>query len=364
MPRAITELSQGNTFSLSSDGGGDAYSATRSWKVILSSPGEYINVNDVTGVNIGDPYSSANPIPCVSVEGRPDGDSRLVKIITATYRATVGGGGGDATDPKTQSPAVRPAMYSMTTTLTEIAAWGGNPIVGGSSVGWQPAVNPAGDLVDGLTRLEPVVTINIDQYSTSDQSGLLAYTGYVNSGDFTFSGLSIAKHCAMLQGISSRPVVETFGNSIFRGFMVTFSFGVRAHWAITRDGFQPIGWDMAVPLTGFTIINDGLDTAGIDPRALVLQHDEATGNVKIPLQYASHNGQSTQGDRVRAMVTIPSRAGGWAQNPAAQPVALNDNGTPRDTRTANPKVLINRICLQPEMPFGDNFSSFGIRMIG
>lgn len=61
-----------------------------------------------------------------------------------------------------------------------------------------------------------------------------------------------------------------------------------------------------------------------------------------------------------AMVLISGRTGGIVQQRAAMPIPLNDNGTPR-SRDLNPRVLINRLCLQPEMPFGDNFSEFGIR---
>jgi hypothetical protein len=32
-------------------------------------------------------------------------------------------------------------------------------------------------------------------------------------------------------------------------------------------------------------------------------------------------------------------------------------------QTQNPPVLINRICIQPERSFGNNFSAFGIRWI-
>lgn len=365
MPRAISEIPQGRSFGRSSDGGGLADRATRQWKILLNSPGESFDIAAAVGVNIGDPWADANPIPCVSLDVKGDGESRLVRIVTAEYRSSAGV--DPQSDPKSQPPEVRPAMYSMTTSLTEIAAWGGLPIIGGVSQGWQPAVNPAGDLVDGLTRLEPVVTINIDQYSYTDQSGQLAYTGYVNSDDITFSGLTILKHCAMLQGISSRPVVETFGGIIFRGFMVTFSFGVRAHWTVTRDGFLPIGWDMAVPLTGFNIKNTGFGNAQVDQRALVLEHKDGKVwmNGDNPRQLAG----GTAGRKVRAMVTIPATGsddGGFVQNPCAQPIPLNDDGTPRNTDNfpLNQKVLINRICLQPEMAFGNNFSAFGIRMIG
>lgn len=372
MPRAIAEIPQGNAFSVSSDGGNAAYSATRSWRVILNSPGENLDINEATGVNIGTPYSAGNPIPCVSIEGRRDGDSKLVVIITAQYRATLGGGNPAASDggggvfpalkqdPKTEPPPARAPMYSMSTSLSEIPAWGGAKVENGVSTAWGPMINPAGDLVDPPSRLEPVVTINIDQYSSGDRSGMLAYTGYVNSEPFSFSSLSIGTHCCMLQSISSRPIVEQFGDNTFRGFMVTFSFAVRAHWAITTQGFQPIGWDQAVPLTGMNIIQSGLGNPMVQQEALSLEHDEATGKVKTPYQYAS---ALPVGSKARAMVPIAFQGGSFCQTPAAQPVPLNNDGTPR-ARIAVPPVLINRICLQPEMPFGNNFSAFGIRSIG
>jgi hypothetical protein len=356
MPKLVSELAQGQAFSRSSDGGGDAYQATRKWKVLLNSPNEGWDIAAAVGVNIGDRYSSANPIPCVGLDVAADGESRMIRIVTAQYRSSESIG---SVDPGTQAPAQRPAMYSMTTSLTEIAAWGGAPVSNGASGSWIPAVNPVGDLVDGVTRLEPVVNINIDQYSYSDMSQLLAYCGYVNSDNFTFSNLSVGVHCCMLQSISSQAVVEQFGDITFRGFKVTFGFAVRAHWTITREGFQPIGWDMAVPQTGFTIYNtNGND---VDARALAWEHDES-GRVKMDTfgLYPASLASGTSDAKVRAMVTVPASTGGWTQRPCAQPVALNDNGTPRSS-TASPKVLINRICIQPEIAFGYNFSNFGIR---
>jgi hypothetical protein len=361
MPKLVSELAQGKSFSRSADGGGLADQATRTWKILLKTPDESFIISDAVGVNIGDPLGSDNPIPCVSLDVKADGESRMVRIVTAQYRSNAGVGN---TDPGLVEPAQRPALYSMTTSLTEIAAWGGAPVSGGVSGAWIPAINPVGDLVDGVTRLEPVVNINIDQYSYSDMSQLLAYCGYVNSDAFVFSNLSVGVHCCMLQSISSQAVVEQFGDFKFRGFKVTFGFAVRAHWTITRDGFQAIGWDMAVPQTGFNIINYGLASPNIvDVEALTLQHEE-TGKVQLnsegtPQTYAFGTG----GKKTRAMVTVPATQGGWTQRPSAQPVALNDDGTPRNTRAFSlaEKVLINRICIQPEMPFGQNFSNFGIR---
>jgi hypothetical protein len=360
MPKLVSELAQGKSFSRSAEGGSLADQATRTWKILLNSPNESFVISDAIGVNIGDPLGPANPIPCVSLDVKADGDSRMVRIVTAQYRTTAGIGN---TDPGRQAPTQRPALYSMSTSLTEIAAWGGAPVTGGVSGSWIPAVNPVGDLVDGVTRLEPVVNINIDQYSYSDMSQLLAYCGYVNSDLFTFSNLSVGVHCCMLQSISSTAVVEQFGDTTFRGFKVTFGFAVRAHWTITREGFQAIGWDMAVPQTGFNIYNSGLSRSDVDVKALALEHK--AGKVYLVGGEYPVLAIGLEQKKARAMVSVPATGdeGGWLQRPAAQPIALNDDGTPRNTDNfpINQKVLINRICIQPEMAFGSNFSNFGIR---
>jgi hypothetical protein len=363
MPRLVSELAQGNAFGRSSDGGGAADHATRKFKVILNAPSENWDIFTTVGVNIGDLYSAANPIPCVSVEAVHDGDSRVVCIVTAEYRSSPGAD-PTAPDPKSQDPQVRPAMYSMTTSLTEIAAWSGKKVEGGSSGSWAAAVNPVGDMYDGVTRLEPVVNINIEQYSYSDQSSQLGYTGYVNSDPFQFSGLSVGVHCCMLQSVASNPVVEQFNGVTFRGFKVTFGFAVRSHWALTYEGFQAIGWDIALPQTGINIRNTGFGRNDVDQKALTLQHKEgkvemnAGGTTPVGLATGTANA------KMRGSVAIAAfESGGYLQRPCAQPIALNDDGTPRnvDVFSNAQKVIINRVCLQPEMAFGNNFSNFGIR---
>jgi hypothetical protein len=363
MPRFVGELTQGNSFSRSSDNGGQADSAVRKWRVLLNSPNESWDIFQASGVNIGDEYSASNPIPCVSVSSQMEGDSRLIAIVTAEYRSTPSAS-PNAPDPKTQEPTVRPALYSMTTSLTEIAAWTGKKVSGGSSGSWVPACNPVGDMYDGLTRLEPVVTINIDQYSSADESQVLQYVGYVNQGAFMFSNLSIPNHCCMLQGVSSTPVVETFNGTTFRGFKITFSFGVRMHWAFVEGGMKAIGWDMALPQTGFNIINAGLGSSAVDQKALNLEHKD--GRVYIDQAGDVKLATGTSNSKVRGMVTVPatgSDSGGYVQRPCAQPIALNDNGTPRnaDNYGISEKVLVYQVCMQPETSFGNNFSSFGIR---
>lgn len=351
------ELAQGNEFSRSAEGGNSVDSALRVYRVMLAAPGEAWDIPATIGVNIGDEYSASNPIPCVSIEARADGESRLVRIVTARYRATPGFASDGVGDPKREPPTARPALWSVSTSLQEIAAWGGNLMDGGVSQGWRPAVNPAGDIVDGISRLEPVVTISIEQYSSTDGTEHMEYVGYVNEDDFSFSSLSVKKHCCMLQGVSATPVVEQFSTGMFRGFKVTFSFAVRAHWTTIRGNLEAIGWDIAVPQCGLNIINNGLGSPHVDSDALNLEHDES-GKVKQPARLAF----PFAGSKMRAAVLISNTGGGGGayQRPAAMPVPLNDDGTPR-SRTANPPVLINRISLQPEIAFGNNFSTFGIR---
>ena len=95
------------------------------------------------GINIGDVYTEGDPIPCVSFEGRMEGTSRTVVIVTVRYRSTPGGqpssGGGSGvtvgrgagsareldhrqiTDPRTQSPELRPPLYTMSSSLQQAA---------------------------------------------------------------------------------------------------------------------------------------------------------------------------------------------------------------------------------------------------
>lgn len=359
MPKNVVELSQGNTFSRSSDTNAVVDSATRVYKVILSSPDEAWDLSTVVGVYIGDPYSGDNPIPCVSLDAKADGESRLVRIVTATYRATPGfssaGAGGD---PKNDPPAVRPALWSMSTSLSEIATYVGRKVTNGTSGPPQAIVNPNGDLYDGTMRLEPVVTINVDQYSYTDQSDLLAYVGFVNSDTLTFSALTIYPHCCMLQGISSSPVVENFGGRTFRGFKVSFQFAVRAHWAWTRNGFQAIGWDHAIPQTGFNVRRTNGGAQSVQDDAIPSKHDALYNLIEPTQPLISENKVA------RAMTTIPGTDGKKRQAVASQPVALNDDGSPRSqSYSAEQRVIINRWCLQPERVFGTNFSAFGINSL-
>lgn len=371
MPKSVVELAQLNTFSKSSDGGQIADTATRGYKVLLTSPDEVWDPFQEIGLNIGDPYLASNPgnLPLVGIDVRADGDSRLVRIVTATFRNSPGGvdgsggggGGASPTDRRTKSPELRAPLYTMSTSLQELptSSWRVWDALGLNVGGFVPAVNPAGDIYDGVTKLEPVTTISIEQYSFTDGTSLLEFVGYVNSDQFNFSGLAIFPHQCMLQSISSQGHVETFGNATFRGFKLTFTFGYKTNWVSTRGGEDSIGWDIAVPQSGYNIKNTGLGVGGVnavDDGALALAHENFL--VKEPYELAPN----TLNKKVRAHILHAARGEekGAVQGLAAQPVALNDDGSPRDVEVATPPVLINRYATQQSMVFGDDFVNFGI----
>lgn len=369
MPKSVVELAQGNSYTRTSEGGsGGVDSAQRQFKVILNAPNETWTVEEAVGIAIGDPYHPENQIPCVSYETRPDGDSRTVRIVTFRYRSTPGGvdgsgsgggggedgggggGGGIGSDPKLKSPEVRPALYTMSSSLQEVPAVGGAYLSPGGYVAESAFKNPAGDLLEGLTRLEPVVTLQITQYSFSDQSGLLQYTGAINSDTFAFSGHAVPVHCCMFQSLSATPYVE----SGFRGFQLDFQFSFRWNYCpgVEDNGNDPLGWDQPIVMSGYNIINSGLGSPGVEQEHLLYKLNQDEAFLKTPLELGLPN------QKVRAQ--IPAQAdpdGRPRQHSAASPVLLNIDGTPR-SRSLPP--LVYRYQTQPAIVFGNNFSNFGI----
>ncbi len=356
MPKGFSELAQGNTFTRSSEGGASVDAAQRQFKVLLNEPGESWSVPGYLGIDVGDPYSATDQIPCVSWEGRYDGDSRMVVIVTYRYRSTPGGvdgsgGGGQGGDPRLKSPDVRPALYSLSSSLQEVPAVGGSMRVGGGYL-VQPAFkNSAGDLLEGLTKLEPVVTLQITQYSFTDQSSLLQYTGSINSDQFVFSGHTVPVHCCMFQSLNASPYVE----SGFRGFQLDFQFSFRWNFCpgVQYNANDPLGWDQPIVDAGYNIINIGLGDSTVEQEHLLCKlDDDDSGFLKQPLELGG------AGSKVRAQIPAQSDTSGRPrQHAAASPVLLNTSGSPR-SRSLDP--IVWRMQTQPATAFGNNFSNFGI----
>jgi|688.fasta_scaffold01162_66 hypothetical protein len=350
MPKMISELAQGNAFSRSSDGGQLADTATRVFKIILDSPSESIDLMSAVGVQIGDPYNSSNPMPCVSVEGRADGESRLVRIVTAQYRTSGmvdGEGGTGMPDPMLVMPELRPANFSTSTSLYEAAAY-----LWVRDGQWEPAHNPVGDLMDGVTRMEPITTIRVTQFNSFPGTVFQRYAGYVNLETMNLgSYMTCDPSTVLFRGVEAQPHVETFGNAVFSGFMNSYEFAYKANEVEAPGYAGKYGWDMALPVTGFNCKafnpaqpRGGNDAEGgaQDPYAVPLKRDGEYGPIVQPL--ALQDGVAV-GDKVRAMVRIAGSEKTINQQPSAQPIALNEDGTPRSPN-ATPKVLIWRVRTQ------------------
>lgn len=371
MPKAVSEVSSGGQFSRSSNEGQLADSQTRSYKIIKSSVDEVVNIQEACQVRIGDQHPFNANLYCVSFDARFEGDSRLAIAVTFNYQTTAGGGGGQ--DPKSQPPDVRPADWSTSSSLIEIPVYTWQPIQAQAFFGELaidfPAVpkNAAGDRFDTITKYEPLVTISVQHFEPSDPTRQLELVGVVNKRLFQVGSLNCAPHTLMLRGISSQPVAEFFNDQLYRGWVATYEFAYRKNtvgglW----NGFgnptvkEDIGWDIAVPETGFNVLafDPAAPAANQDIYGQPLRHSR--GKIVPPLLLP--DGVDV-GDRVRAMVKVfEYEEGGTSQLPSAQPVPLNEDGTPRKSfgnGAADPPVIIKRYRIYEEYDFF-NFSLRGI----
>lgn len=337
MPKLVKELPQGKAFSRSAEGGTLADTATRVWKIILNAPNEGFDLSSAIGVQIGDPLDNANPIPCVSIDVKGDGESRMVRIVTAQYRSSAmvdGEGGTGLPDPMLVMPDIRPANFSTSTSLYERPAgrWREASDPPGT---WKAVANPNGDLIDGVSELVPVTNIRITQFEFQPGTVHSRWAGNVNS-EVMYLGnyLTCSERTVMFRGVEAQPHVETFGITVYRGFMNTYEFL-----------YRPLGFDVRVPLSGFNV-------RAFDPANPPAQSDvwsqplrSFEGRVVPPLLLP----EGTQpGDIVRAMVKIHDpQTGGTSQIPSAQPVPLNPFGYGR-SRSATPPVLVEEYQVQPE----------------
>jgi len=99
-----------------------------------------------------------------------------------------------------------------------------------------------------------------------------------------------------------------------------------------------------LPVTGFNCIafTPNLVQNTRDNYALPLKHDDDYGPITTPLALVDG---VIAGQKVRAHVIVTGNGKNAQQQPSAQPVALNEDGTPRSLN-ASPKVLIWRVRTQ------------------
>jgi hypothetical protein len=118
--KSVAEITSGGSNERSVDGGQLADVSVRNWRVILESPAAAYDIQEAIRVWIGDTHPVNGNLPCVSISEKVEGESRVVRVITATYRTTPGA--DPENDPNTQPPDIRPATYSITSSLMEVPA--------------------------------------------------------------------------------------------------------------------------------------------------------------------------------------------------------------------------------------------------
>lgn len=355
--REVKEVAAGASVSRSSENGRFADSGTRAFKILMDYPGEVVDLQQTCGVYIGSPHPFNPQIFCTSFDARYDGESRMVILCTFQYASAAS---SDSTqDNREKAPDIRPANWSVASTLTEAPAWLWKPI-GHSTLGgdWQVPVNTVGDRYDGVTRVEPMVTYSIEQYESQDPNRHVSLAGVVNDASFKIGTFTAPQRTLMFRGVQCQPVVESWGQNIYRGWKATYEFVYKKGYAGEELG--DIGWDVATPQTGFNIKNieaalgGGIHEVG----SLLLAHDSSGKITDWPADPSLAPG--TNNKKVRGMVLVHAYAdgsGGASQLPCAQPIALNDDGTPRSS-TATPPVKVYRYQVQPEY----DFNNFGIRL--
>lgn len=356
MPKITREVSAGNQFSRSSNQGQLADSAVRAFRIVLNDPTETFDIQQECGVFIGDKHPVNDNLYCVSFDGRLEGDSRMVYSVSFQYQSTAdaasSSGGGSGADPKSQPPDVRPPSWTTSTSLIEqpIYTWRkrtGQRVWGNDG----PAVNPAGDIYDGVTRMVPIVTISIQSWASTDPTVDNQHAGKVNSVQNTIGTLVMEPHTLMFRGVQCQPAVESWGGSVYRGWRVTYEFMYKKNETKVRVGgvdlLVDLGWDVAIPQSGFNVkVFAPPGNADQDPFGQPLKFTDELVIDDNPLALGD---DLNAGDKARAMVRVPLKDKS-TQSPSASPIPLNDDGTPR-ADTADPKVLVYGYAVQPEMNF-------------
>lgn len=341
MPKLVSEISSGVQFSRSSDAGVLSDSQTRVFRIALNEPGELVYPTEECGVRIGDPHPVNTNIYCTSFDFKFEGESRSVLLVTFQYKSTAGADANE--DPKSQPPDIRLANWSISTSLIEVPVTRWREItpppveVAGEL---KDAHNPVGDLYEGITTLKPVVTFVFEQFDFEPPSRWASVSGNVNGSQVQFPGLSCNTRTLLFRGASGKPAVEFWGDQLYRGWNTSYEFAYRAD-----------SWDIRIPQSGFNIFNtpfgsvNGAQGQDVEAGSLLLKH--SSGKIKgWPNSIEPADG--TGAEKTRAMVLVYEyETGGASQLPSAQPIPLNDDGSPRWSG-ADPKVLVKRYSVYEE----------------
>lgn len=360
MPKLVKEVSDGQSFSRSAEGGAIADTLTRVFRVILETPGEYLDIQQACGVYIGDVAPSNPGLFCQSFSASFENNSRVTVLCTFQYATN----SSSPENSPPQSPDVRPAEWSISSALVEAPAWYWKPEEGPDAGRDVAPANVVGDLYDGITKLEPVITISITQFETADPTYRLLDVGKINEDDLVLgSYLSCEPYTVMFRGITKKPAIEPFGANVVSGYSCTYEFLYKPNF-VGGEFNEKLGWDILVPQSGMNVIcfdpDGGQDQPNpmADPLGQPLQWEEGSLGTKVKANPYTLPKGLRSGTKAQAMVAIPAHAdGGFSQKPASSPIPLNNDGSPRRS-SAKPKVMLKRYRLYQEMSFSD----FGLRL--
>jgi hypothetical protein len=359
VPKLGRDISSVTQFQRTSDENGLADTQTRIFRVLLNDPGEQFDIQDECSVKIGDAHPVNTNVFCRSFSANFEGDSRMVVLCTFQYQTLSGSGGSGSggTDPGSQAPDIRIMDIATSVSLMEKPVYYWKPLGGAPNAdNWVEPVNPAGDIYDGLSKLEPAVNITISGYEATDPLRHCTKAGMVNDEVLQIGSLFCPIRTVMFRGVSCQPTVESWGDNTFRGWRATYEFTYRSNW--TRIGGAaeiPIGWDIVVPQSGFNVKAFAPPGGGdVDTYGQPYRH--SAGKIISALVLPE---TVNPGDKVRGMLRVHSYDdGGVSQTPSAQPIPLNNNGNPRSD-TADPKVLAYRYQIYEELDF---MTTFGLRL--
>jgi hypothetical protein len=377
MPLIVNEVAPGSTVDRNSSENRVAETRTRSFRVILSEPGESVSYEAACGVSIGQSHPDNGDLICTRVGARFEGDSRTSVVVTFSYEPNPNGGND-------QPPPARPANWSISSATSEVPVSSWRPRT--KEFDWGiavPAANPVGDPYDGVTKLEPIVKISISQWESTDPTRHADLVGKINNNEASLGTLQIRPHQLLFVGFQATPAVETWGEATYRGWRTEYEFAFKRNVTsitISAGGFfagiapkfvaeVAIGWDIAVPQTGFNVnvfdpkAPDAVDDVFGQP----LRHGERGtkfyGQIIPPPDGYILPEELDPNDpakrKARAMVKVFSYQNkGASQAPSAQPIPLNDNGRPRLITDAN-KPIVYAYQVYDDMDFVD---ALGLRL--
>lgn len=353
----------------------------KSFRIVRDIPGEFLDFENLCKVRIGSRDAENPALRCVSYTAEPEGESRLVWLATFTYTWTpmasdsekdngnpyipdplpqIDENGIEQSFPEpvdgtafTQAPDVRPANWYIQSSLIESPVYSWKAITGPNAGQESAPKNSAQDLYEGISRLEPVVSIHVQQFMWPDPTANAMHVGKVNEEQWTLGQMVMPPRSVMLRAMNTQPHNEIFDGQIFRGWMATYEFLYRRNFVGSPINAE-IGWDWAQPQSGFNVLAFNPNNAGADQDLYGQPLRHAAGRIPIPLSLPDG---INAGDKVRAMVRIAEVEGGITQLPSAQPIALNNDGTPR-LSTATPPVLVYRYKIYDEL----DFDILGVRL--